>query len=83
MPIIRTLAPFVAGVGKMTYTRFQLFNIVGAVAWVVSFIVIGYLFGNQPMVKKNFTYVIFAIIIISFLPSVIAYLRQRMAKNSV
>lgn len=83
MPIIRTLAPFVAGVGKMTYTRFQLFNIVGAVAWVVSFIVIGYLFGNQPMVKKNFTYVIFAIIIISFLPSVIAYLRQRMAKSSV
>src|SRR5438067_665587 len=65
MPIIRTFAPFVAGIGRMSYARFMIFNIVGAVSWVGSFILLGYYFGNRPYVKKNFTMVIGAIIVIS------------------
>ncbi len=77
MPIIRTFAPFVAGIGQMGYRRFALYNVTGAVAWVVSFVSLGYYFGNLPAVKKNFTYVIFGIIILSVLPGVIEYLRHR------
>jgi len=77
IPIIRTFAPFVAGIGKMTYTRFTLYNILGSVAWISIFIVGGYYFGNLPFVKRNFTLVIFAIIIISVLPVVLEYFRQR------
>lgn len=77
VPIIRTFAPFVAGIGKMTYTRFTVYNILGSIAWVTIFIVAGYYFGNLPVVKKNFTLVIFAIIIISVLPIVFEYFRQR------
>jgi membrane-associated protein len=77
MPIIRTFAPFVAGIGKMTYWRFTLYNVVGSVAWVSLFIVGGFYFGNLPTVKRNFTFVIFAIIIISVLPIVFEYFRQR------
>ncbi len=73
MPIIRTFAPFVAGIGQMGYRRFALYNVTGAVAWVVSFVSLGYYFGNLPAVKKNFTYVIFGIIILSVLPGVIEY----------
>jgi membrane-associated protein len=75
MPIIRTFAPFVAGIGAMGYKRFATFNIVGGVAWVCLFITAGYLFGNVP--KHNFHYVILAIVILSMLPPVIEYLRQR------
>lgn len=81
MPIIRTMAPFIAGVGQMAYGRFQFFNMIGGAAWVVSFIVIGYLFGNQPAVKENFTYVIFAIVILSFLPAVLGFMKKFLDKK--
>ncbi len=77
IPIVRTFAPFVAGIGKMQYRRFLSFNVIGAVAWVALFIPAGYLFGNVPAVKRNFHVVIFAIIGISILPAVIEYLRER------
>ena len=70
IPIIRTFAPFIAGVGAMNYSRFVIYNIVGAVAWVVSFVVLGYLVGDNVYVKKNFTLVIFGIIFISILPAI-------------
>lgn len=69
VPIVRTFAPFVAGVGAMEYGRFFLYNVLGAVLWVPTFIFAGYYFGNVPMVKENFTLVIFAIIVISVLPA--------------
>ncbi|MBI5075323.1 MAG: DedA family protein [Nitrospirae bacterium] len=80
MPIIRTFAPFVAGIGRMTYLHFIGFNVVGGIAWIAAFIFGGYYFGNIPVVKKNFTLVIMAIIILSILPGVIEYLRHRYRK---
>jgi membrane-associated protein len=77
MPIIRTFAPFVAGIGRMTYGKFLLYNIVGGILWIGLFLLAGFWFGNIPVVKKNFTLVIFAIIIISVMPAVIEYLRAR------
>ncbi|MEY3386619.1 MAG: hypothetical protein RIR53_1430 [Bacteroidota bacterium] len=77
MPIIRTFAPFVAGIGRMTYRQFLVYNIVGAVVWVVSFLALGYFFGNQPVVKKNFTLVIAAIIVVSAIPAVWEMIRAR------
>ena len=77
VPIIRTFAPFVAGIGSMTYSRFIVYNIVGGISWIALFIFGGYYFGNLSMVKRNFTLVIFAIIFISILPGVIEYVRQR------
>lgn len=77
MPIIRTFAPFVAGVGAMSYSKFVLFNISGGIAWVCLFLLGGYFFGNIPSVKSNFTVVIIAIVIISVLPGVFEYWRQR------
>ncbi len=77
LPIIRTFAPFVAGIGRMDYKRFTIYNLIGCVAWLSAFILGGYFFGNLPFVKKNLTMVIFAIIIISFLPSVIEVIRHR------
>jgi membrane-associated protein len=68
MPIIRTFAPFVAGIGRMQYRRFATFNVTGGVLWVVSFTLLGFFFGNLPYVKKNFTYVILGIIVVSVLP---------------
>jgi membrane-associated protein len=82
MPIIRTFAPFVAGVGKMNYFRFISYNIVGGILWIASFVFGGYYFGNIPMVKKNFTLVILAIIFLSILPGIIEFLRHRAAKQS-
>ena len=82
MPIIRTFAPFVAGVGAMQYRRFLAFNLVGAALWVVSFVVLGYYFGNLPVVKENFTLVIFAIIGISVMPGVIAWVRHKLDARS-
>jgi membrane-associated protein len=77
MPIIRTFAPFVAGIGKMGYRRFAAFNVIGGVAWVFAFLLGGYFFGNVPAVKRNFHYVIVAIIILSVMPPIIEYLRSR------
>lgn len=77
MPIIRTFAPFVAGIGKMKYWRFMSYNVTGGIAWISLFVFSGYYFGNIPAVKQNFTFVIFAIIFISILPGIIEYLRQR------
>ncbi|MXV13694.1 DedA family protein [Hufsiella ginkgonis] len=77
MPIIRTIAPFVAGVGKMNISRYTLYNVAGGVAWVISFLVLGFLFGNIEVVKKNFTIVVFLIIIVSVLPAVFAAVRSK------
>jgi membrane-associated protein len=77
MPIIRTFAPFVAGIGQMSYGKFLLYNVVGGLIWIAGFLYAGYFFGNIPVVKRNFTLVIFAIIIISMLPAVIEYWRAR------
>jgi membrane-associated protein len=77
VPIIRTFAPFVAGIARMSYTRFLTYNVVGGVGWVLGLVLGGYTFGNIPVVRQNFTLVIFAIIGLSILPGVIEYLRQR------
>ncbi len=77
VPIVRTFAPFLAGVGVMNYPRFFGFCVVGAILWVGSFTFAGYFFGNLPFVKNNFTLVVLAIIVISILPGVIEYLRHR------
>ena len=77
MPIIRTFAPFVAGIGQMRYARFAAYNIVGGVAWVVAFTCAGYFFGNLPAVKSNFHFVILAIIVISLVPPVVELVRAR------
>jgi len=82
VPIVRTFAPFVAGVGKMTYWRFASYNIAGGLLWITVCLVAGYLFGNIPMVKQNFTLVLLAIIFISILPGLIEYLRQRAGKQA-
>lgn len=77
IPIIRTFAPFVAGIGKMSYSRYWIYNLVGAATWVGLFVSAGYFFGNLPYIKRNFHYVIIVIIIISIMPAVIEFLRER------
>ncbi len=77
VPIVRTFAPFLAGVGKMNYSRFGLYNVLGAILWVGLFAVAGFWFGNIPVVRKNFTLVILAIIVISVLPAVFEAIRAR------
>jgi membrane-associated protein len=77
IPIIRTFAPFVAGIGRMTYGHFISYNVLGGLAWIAIFLFGGYYFGNLPFVKRNFTMVILAIIFISVLPGVIEFLNQR------
>jgi membrane-associated protein len=79
IPIIRTFAPFVAGMGSMSYGRFAFYNISGGVSWVILFITSGYYFGNIPVVRHNFTLVILAIVFISMLPGIIELWRQRAA----
>jgi membrane-associated protein len=81
MPIIRTFAPFVAGIGRMRYAYFFLYNAVGGVAWVASFLLAGYFFGNLPLVKKHFEWVLCAIIFLSVLPSLIEVIRHTMRAN--
>lgn len=77
IPIIRTFAPFVAGIGSMTYWRFISYNIIGGVVWVGLCIFAGHYFGNLPVVKENFSLVIVAIVFISILPGIIEFLRHR------
>ena len=77
VPIIRTFAPFVAGIGKMSYTRFISFNVIGGIAWVIGFVLAGYYFGSIPIIKENLTLVIMAIIIVSLIPPVMEYMRMR------
>lgn len=77
VPIVRTFAPFVAGMGKMTYRRFMAFNVIGGIVWIALFLIAGYAFGNVPVIKRNFTLVIFGIIFVSILPAVIEFLRER------
>ena len=77
VPIVRTFAPFVAGVGEMSYGHFIAYNVVGGIAWVALFTFLGYFFGNLEVVKNNFTFVVLAIIFISVLPGVIEFLRSR------
>jgi membrane-associated protein len=79
LPLFRTFAPFVAGVARMTWSRFLLFNGVGAIAWVMSLTLAGFWFGNMAFIKNNLTLVILAIIGISFLPVVVGWLRHRAA----
>ncbi len=79
MPIIRTFAPFVAGIGQMSYARFLAYNVIGGVSWIALFIFGGYWFGNLPLIRNNFTLVITSIVILSVLPGVIEYFRQRRA----
>jgi len=83
IPIIRTFAPFLAGVGEMTYWRFALYNVTGGILWIAFFVLGGYFFGNLPVVKRNFTLVIFAIIFISILPGVIEYARHHRFKKII
>ena len=78
VPIVRTFAPFVAGVGSMTHTRFQLFNVAGGVLWVASLLYAGFFFGNIPFIRNNLTLVIFGIIGLSLAPVALEYLRRRL-----
>jgi membrane-associated protein len=77
MPIVRTFAPFVAGIGRMPYPRFLFFSVMGSILWIGLFITAGYLFGNIPVVKRNFTLVVLAIIFVSLLPAIIEAVRAR------
>ncbi|MEJ0033190.1 MAG: DedA family protein [Bacteroidota bacterium] len=82
IPIIRTFAPFVAGIGTMSYAKFASFNVVGGVAWVTSFLLLGYFFGGLPVIRENFTYVVFGIIFVSILPPIIEVMRSRNKSKS-
>lgn len=83
IPIIRTFAPFVAGIGKMSYFHFALYNVTGAVLWVSAFCLGGYFFGSTEMVKKHFHYIIVAIIIISVLPAVFEFIKAKRENKKV
>lgn len=76
-PIIRTFAPFVAGIGEMTYWKFLTYNVIGGILWIAIFVFGGYFFGNLPFVKNNFSVIVVAIILISLLPMVIEFIKHR------
>ena len=82
IPIVRTFAPFVAGIGRMTYKKFILFSVLGAGLWIFSFIPLGYYFGNLPAVKQNFKVVMLVIIFISVAPAIIEVIQARRGKKS-
>jgi membrane-associated protein len=79
IPIIRTFAPFLAGVAGMRYRRFLAFNIVGGVLWITSLVYAGYVFGNIPWVKNNLTLIVVAIVVVSLIPAVSTFLKERRA----
>ena len=83
VPIIRTFAPFLAGVAGMTYPRFLCYNVVGGVAWITSLVYAGYLFGNIPWVKENLTYIVIGIVVVSLIPAVSTFLRERRERRAV
>lgn len=83
VPFARTFAPFVAGASHMNYKYFLSYNVIGGLCWISSFVILGYLFGNMPVVKDNFTHLIFGIIIISVLPGVIGLIKQKFFKAKV
>jgi membrane-associated protein len=80
VPIIRTFAPFVAGIGQMRYSRFIGYNVLGGIVWVLLFLLAGFFFGNIPVVQENLTLVILAIVVISFIPPVLEYLKHKRRK---
>ena len=80
VPILRTFAPFVAGIARMTFLRFSVYNIAGGLAWVLSLLYAGYWFGNVPVVKQNLSAVIIGVIVLSIMPLVVEYLRSRLAR---
>ena len=80
VPIVRTFAPFVAGIGKMDYVKFLSYNIIGGIVWVFLFLFAGYFFGGIPIIKENLTLVIYLIIFLSIVPPIIEYLRGRKRK---
>lgn len=82
IPIVRTFAPFVAGIGRMNYAKFALYNVTGGIAWVLIFLIGGWKFGALESVQKNFKLVIGAIILISILPGIVEFVRVRMAARS-
>lgn len=82
LPLLRTFAPFVAGMGEMGYARFTLFNLVGGIAWVVTLCLAGFWFGNLPLIKNNLSAVVVGIIVVSLLPAIIGYLKARKAGSS-
>jgi len=77
LPIVRTFAPFLAGVGKMTYAKFSIFNVIGSFLWVSIFLWGGYFFGNIPVIKRNLTTVILVIVFASFLPTIIEFFKHK------
>ncbi len=77
VPIIRTFAPFVAGIGKMDYLTFLIYNVIGGIVWVAAFVFSGFYFGNIPLIKDNLTVIVLLIIVISFIPAVIEYIKHR------
>jgi membrane-associated protein len=77
VPIVRTFAPFVAGIGRMSYAKFLTYNVAGGIFWIGLLVLGGYAFGNIPIVRRNFSLVVFAIIILSILPAVVEFARQR------
>ena len=79
MPILRTFSPFVAGVGKMPYERFLFFNTVGGISWASAFFLIGFFFGNLPAVQTHFSVIVIAIVVVSVIPAVIAFVKGKMA----
>ncbi len=81
VPIVRTFAPFLAGVAGMSYRRFLAFNVVGGIAWITSLVYAGYLFGNIPWVKDNLTFIVIGIVVVSLLPAVITFLQERSASK--
>lgn len=80
-PIVRTFAPFVAGIGSMNYKKFLLFNVLGAFLWVFTFILAGHYFGNLPIVKRNFHVVIFGVIFVSLLPMLVPWVKSKLNKS--
>jgi membrane-associated protein len=82
MPIVRTYAPFVAGLSRMNYSQFFIFNLIGGASWVCSFLILGYYFGTIPVIKSNFQYVVLGIIVVSFAPVAVEFWKSRAKRKA-